>query len=30
LTKEEVLEFEKNAFEELIEKINFFGKPFWF
>ncbi|WP_048058051.1 methyl coenzyme M reductase-arginine methyltransferase Mmp10 [Methanothermococcus okinawensis] len=27
LTKEEVLEFEKNAFEELIEKINFFGKP---
>jgi methanogenesis marker radical SAM protein len=27
LTKEEVLKFEKNAFEELIEKINFFGKP---
>ena len=23
-----LLEFEKNAFEELIEKINFFGKPF--
>lgn len=26
-TKEEVLEFEINAFEELIEKINFFGAP---
>ena len=27
LKKEEVLEFEKRAFDELIEKINFFGKP---
>jgi len=26
LTEEEVLEFEKRAFTELIEKINFFGK----